>query len=380
MKDVESTDSGPTNAVVDLWSTLPEELSNPSFFVSTPESTLILNLFQEVVISSNLIQQEKLLSSPLVTKSPITLPSLLARVWLTASYPLQVRQFALNHFRTYLSSAPVSHDFQGFIPHLIAALSDSSDSIRAAAASAVNVLHNRYLNTSTKTTPIGLSDMYPEDEGSGGLKWLSTAEAKWFIAEMLVEKLPECEIDGNFVVRLVGGLLNGAGKKGKKEQYVPEFLDWINCSNPTAVMVFLASHIVYSGLSYLQYSLLRILNDYTIETAAAMKLKAQSLEPLLIRCKETQYVSAMLSQERGIDGTEFKKMLVQTVGPGSSAAQITLLLDLVRSQGPLSSFACQHLAIVFTSTNQPTQLQIAKLLLNQLETASSVPPFISSAY
>lgn len=142
-------------------------------------------------------------------------------------------------------------------------------------------------------------------------------------------------------------------------------------------MVFLASHVVCSESSYLQYSLLRILNDYTVEKSAAVKLKAQSLEPLLIRCKDTQYVSAMLNQEKGIDATEFKRMLVQVVGPGSSAAQITLLLDLVRSHGPLSSFACQQLVIVFPSASHATQLQIAKLLLNQVETAPSVPPHYS---
>jgi U3 small nucleolar RNA-associated protein 10 len=221
MAEVEAIESEATNPTLDLWSTLPDELSNPSFFVSTPESTAVLNLFQEVVISGNSIQQEKLLSSPLLTKSPITLPSIFARVWTTLSYPLRVRQLALTHFSTFLSSPPFSHDFQGFIPHLIVALSDSSDSIRAAAASSVRVLYNRYLNASTKSTPVGLSDMYPEEEGSGGLKWLSTAEAKWLVSETLVERLPECEIDGNIIVRLIGGLLNGAGKKGKKEQYVP---------------------------------------------------------------------------------------------------------------------------------------------------------------
>lgn len=63
--------------------------------------------------------------------------------------------------------------------------------------------------------------MYPSEENSDALKWLSTAEAKWFVSETLVERLPECVIDGNSVVILIGGLLNGAGKKGKKEQYVP---------------------------------------------------------------------------------------------------------------------------------------------------------------
>lgn len=132
-------------------------------------------------------------------------------------------------------------------------------------------------------------------------------------------------------------------------------------------MVFLASHVVCSGYTSLQYSLLRILNDYAIENSVALKLKAQSLEQLLLQCKDAQYVSSLLSQEKRIDANEFKRLVVQIVGPASSAAQIPLLLDLVRSHGPLSSFACQQLVVVFPSTGQSTQLQIAKLLLSQLE-------------
>src|SRR5579859_2498065 len=105
---------------------------------------------------------------------------------------------------------------------------------------------------------------------------------------------------------------------------------FINGRNPTAVMVFLASHVVCSGYTSLQYSLLRILNDYTIENPPALKLKAQSLEQLLIQCKDAQYVSSLLSQEKRINVNEFKRLLVQIVGPASSAAQITLLLDLIR--------------------------------------------------
>lgn len=149
-------------------------------------------------------------------------------------------------------------------------------------------------------------------------------------------------------------------------------LELTDDSNPTAVIVFLASHVVCSGYLSLQYSLLRILNDDTIENSAALKLKAQSLEQLLILCKDAQYVSTLLSQEKQIDANEFKRLVVQIVGPASSAAQIALLLDLVRAHGPLSSFACQQLAVVFSTTGQSTKLQIAKLLLNQLENGPSV--------
>jgi len=137
-------------------------------------------------------------------------------------------------------------------------------------------------------------------------------------------------------------------------------------------MVFLASHVVCSGMSSLQYSLLRILNDSLIERTQAVKLKAQSLEPLLERCKNADFVTALLNQEPKMDATDFKILLVCIISPGSSVSEINLLLDLVRLQGPLSISACQQLSTVFPTVGHATQLQIARLLMNQLEIAPPV--------
>jgi hypothetical protein len=137
-------------------------------------------------------------------------------------------------------------------------------------------------------------------------------------------------------------------------------------------LVFLASHVICSGSSSLQYCLLRILNSTSIEALPAVKLKAQSLEALLERCKDSAFVTSLLNQEKQIDSATFKKLLVEIVGPGSSASQISVLFDLVRSHGPLSESACQQLSIVFPTSGQTTQLQIARLLMNQLEIGPSV--------
>jgi hypothetical protein len=141
-------------------------------------------------------------------------------------------------------------------------------------------------------------------------------------------------------------------------------------------MVFLASHIVCARLSSLQYFLLRILNDPSIESAQAVKLKARSLEPLLERCKDSTFVTALLHQEKQIDPIDFRKLLVEIVGPGSNIGEISLLLDLVGMHGPLSGVGCQQLSTVFPFAGQTMQLQIAKLLMNLLE---SGPTSLSKA-
>ena len=62
-------------------------------------------------------------------------------------------------------------------------------------------------------------ELYPEDPvTTTALKWLSLPEAKWLV-NSIVSKLPECRLDCNYIVRLLGGVLNSAGKKEKKQQY-----------------------------------------------------------------------------------------------------------------------------------------------------------------
>jgi hypothetical protein len=220
MMEIEYTEAQDADlAEADLWSLLPEELSNPSFFLDTPEHSLMVQYFVDMAQSENHQNLVKLLSSPVLQKSPLSVPSLLARVFITVSYSIRVRATALNRFTAFLNVVDSTLDYQGFIPHLIATLSDTSKDIRDAAANAVTALHNSYSGTATRNTVLGLTDLYPE-EGFGALKWLLAHEAKWLVESILMPKLAECQLDGSFVVRLLATFLNGAGKKGKKEQYL----------------------------------------------------------------------------------------------------------------------------------------------------------------
>jgi hypothetical protein len=370
MMDIEYTNGQDPKKIIlaDSWTSLPEELSNPSFFAYHPEQEAILDYFVNSVKAASTSQLDKLLASTLLNKSPVSLPSFLARAWTTVSYPTRVRVTALNRF-TQLSATSNSYDFQGFIPHLVVALSDNSKEIRSAAATVITTLDTHYRSSdSSQTTVIGLTDLYVEDT----LKWLSPSTAKWLVEDILSSKLEECSLDCNYVVRLLGAMLNGAGKKGKKEQYFLYLGS--NNRNPTAVMVCLASHVVCSATSAVQFFLLRILNDSCIEATQAIKLKAQSLQAFLERCQDLEFVSSLLNKEPQIPVAEFENQIVQIVGPGSGTAQIAILLDFVRSAGPLATAACQQLAVVFSTTGQNTQLQIVKSLFDQLENGPAVCP------
>jgi hypothetical protein len=219
MMEIDYTDpQGENSITLDRWSSLPEELSNPSFFASSPEQLFILDLFVNAAKIGNTNDLDKLLASSLLSKSPISLPSLFARIWMTVSYSASVRSTALNRFAQHLHDMGSNLDFQGFIPHIIAALSDYSKDIREAAANSLTAVHQIY-SSNTKHSVIGLMQLYLKDAAtSSALKWLSLPEAKWLVSG-IVSKLAECKLDCNYIVRLLGSILDGAGKKGKKEQY-----------------------------------------------------------------------------------------------------------------------------------------------------------------
>lgn len=213
MNGVEYVTTKSAELTINRPSSLPKELPHPSFFAISSDHTIFLDLFVDTSISGNV---DKVFSLSTLSESAVTLPSLLARVWIFTSYPILARTSALRKF-TQLITQDCSVDFQGFIPHLIAALSDVSNDVRGAAADAFSALNETY--SANKTSVLGLEDLYPENNNSAGsLKWLSTTEAKWLIGIVLT-KLAECRLDSHYVLRLLTEILNRAGKKGKKEQY-----------------------------------------------------------------------------------------------------------------------------------------------------------------
>jgi hypothetical protein len=345
---------------VDPWSLLPAELSNPSFFASPTEYQILSDIYSTAITTSNAGNIQKFLSLPLLQTNPLSLPTFLARTWITPSVPVPVRTSALTHFTNPLSPT-TTHDLQGFLPHVLVALLSPHKPIRETAGTLLGKLQSMYTST-TKHSIVGLMEMYAEDVASlNTLKWLSIPEVKWLLA-LLLAKLSECKLDPEYTRRLLGQVLNEAGKKGKRDQ------------NPTSLMVFLASHVACSGLPALQDPLLRLLISTGVESPGAVKLRAQSLETFLEQCKDSEFVIELLGRERGLDGAAFAGLLVQIVGPGAGASQIGILMDLVRGKGPLAVDACRQLAVVFPATGQATQLSIARTLISQDDAGTPVLP------
>ena len=203
---------------VDPWSLLPKELTNPSLLASPAEYSIISELYSVAVTTSNPANIEQLFSLPLLLNSPLSLPTFLARTWITVSHPAPIRTAALTHFADVISP-DTTHDLQGFFPHILVALSAPEKPIREAACKVLTQLHQVY-SSGTKHSIVGLMEMYAEDVASlNTLKWLSIPEVKWFLAHVLLPKLAECKLDAAYIHKVVGEILNQAGKKGKKEQY-----------------------------------------------------------------------------------------------------------------------------------------------------------------
>jgi hypothetical protein len=376
MMEIEYTNGHDANGIttVDPWPLLPEALSHPSFFTYHSKQDPVLGIFVDAATTENTSKLNRLLSSEFLIKNRVSLPSLFARVWTTSSFPAGARATALNRFTLLLAAADSSYDYQGFLPHLIVALCDTSKEVRASASYVISALDNSYrTTTASRTIVIGITDLYVEEEK--GLKWLPPSTVHWLVCDILAPKLEECRLDCNYVVNLLASILDAAGKRGKKKLYDPTFRS--DNRNPTALMVCLASHVVCSLSNAVQFTLLRILNDPFIEAVPAVKLKAQSLQPLLERFVDIEFATSFF-KDKQIDTREFMKLLVDSIGPGSSTVQVTVLLDLVRASSVIAVPACQQLSVVFPTTGQNTQLQIAKLLFSQLETAPIIAKVASA--
>jgi len=217
MMDVESDNQMTAPEDTDIFSILPAKLPSSSFFINNSEDQkAIINYFVRKAKIDETEQLDKLLTSP-VLSSTISIPTLLSRIWISKFHPEKARLSALQRFTSHLTK-DLSLDFQGFIPHLLVALSDPSKSIREQAAKAITVLHQTSSQIPSRSTVVGLNDLYLES-GEATLKWLSKSERKWFLESVLVPKLEECRLDSNYIVRLMAEMINGAGKKSKKESY-----------------------------------------------------------------------------------------------------------------------------------------------------------------
>jgi hypothetical protein len=218
MADVEYENQITAPEETDIFSTLPDKLASPSFFVgNTEDQKRIINYFSDKAKIDETEQIDNLLASSLLS-SRISIPALLGKIWITKSFPEKTRITALQRFTTHLTTSAPSLDFQGFIPHLLAALSDSAKPIREQGAKGIAVLHQRAEKLPSRSTVVGLNDLYVESDDAT-LKWLSASERKWFLDSMLTPKLEECRLDSDYIVRLMGEVLNAAGKKTKKDSY-----------------------------------------------------------------------------------------------------------------------------------------------------------------
>src|SRR5579862_126224 len=199
MAEVEYTNGRTTDKDADLSSHLPSTLPSPSFFVyDSPDHTTVVDYFVRMTKVGDTNAIDDLLASPFLTESSVSLPSLLARVWISPSHPVHARLAALQQYITLMQNQVASQDFQGFIPHLIAVLADSNKDVRAAGANAILAYEASLSKLSSKAIVVGLDDMYTEDVAMGGLKWLALPERKWLVESVITPKLEECRLDGKY--------------------------------------------------------------------------------------------------------------------------------------------------------------------------------------
>ncbi|PLB41036.1 snoRNA-binding rRNA-processing protein UTP10 [Aspergillus candidus] len=251
------------------------------------------------------------------TKSPQYL-SFFTRVF-SGPFPTGIRASALSVVSTALSTS-TAVDYQGLLPFLLVALTDSSERIRREATGALLAVGELYakIKGDGKDDIWARDSLYGQGKSTKGVQWLSNRDAQKLFERALIPGLEEYVLDAAHIGQVLEATLRGTtADSGASELKKPLRLSVFN---------FLCSHIVHMPLFAPKLALLKLVNR--IDKAGGTT-RTKELEPLLKVWKEMseQQVQEVCDKER-VPVSEMENQIVSTVTPKEKDA-IAILLSTV---------------------------------------------------
>lgn len=246
-------------------------------------------------IQSNSPALDEFFALDLFQHGNISRVTLLIRVW-TGRYPMTARLAALKCYRERFLQSMLLFDTQAIIPHLLIAMSDESNSIRTLALEIVAALESALSSLSKQADVWAMDELYGTTN-SVKLVWISSKETKRFLAEVVLPKRSEIEMDGEFAAISLRQILP-INVRGKELAYRNSLID------------FFSSHAVQSPVINIKKRLLDIFR----KADADMFASRGRLVPLLT------WWSNEANTEESHDGAdecsnlEFEKGIVDLIG------------------------------------------------------------------
>ncbi|OLL27008.1 U3 small nucleolar RNA-associated protein 10 [Neolecta irregularis DAH-3] len=293
---------------------------------------------------------ETLMKSSFFPKDELSLITFFGYVWSITTHVNRSRVMALNLVEDVVSSSEYT-DFQILIPYLLIVLGDRSLKIRTAAVSAFQEVIKMY--DKVQTSPIGHIVGYGDN--SKNIKWLPWSVAKYFANEVIAPHLEEYLLDEEKIMKIIGHLLSGIGRKGAGK-------------TKTEILSFLASTAIVTPILCVQVGLTNQIN--TVDAA----LKTELLFPLL-KSATSNSISEFFNKcvKEGINVFSAKRSFVAIIAPGENGDGLAYLKELLSSEdAELASLACERTCALWSSMKRDSQVTFASALL-KIVVAGSAP-------
>ena len=330
---------------------------NDSSFLHTPFSASFKKValaFVRVVVENHDInaflalsdlQQDKANASPLFL-------SFLIRIW-SGTYPVSVRQAALQSAKTCLRRWGSKCDFQLLIPYLVYALSDVSLPIRRAAAECIIELTETMAGTPILPTILwGTSELYKADS----ISELPPQRTLKFLSTVLLPIVEECTMDHKYATSNIKNLLVGSSHG------TPD----INSTERASFVAFFASNAVVTPLLRVR---LHLLSFFDVPGKQVASVRVSLLLPVVREwCSLPQQNAAERCENEELDIEEVDRAFVSILFPRESES-IMLLKDIIcgstnKDRQALREAAFDRLRGFWPSVKSEFRVELATSLLD----------------
>lgn len=258
--------------------------------------------------------------------------SALAAIW-TSSKSAIARSGAIT-VATETVSKNHGMDYQVLIPYIMAALGDSSQSVRQAAAKLVLAMSQVGEKGAASLKTWSKDSIYGKK--TGNLHQLSAQDAGKFLSAVVCPVLEDCILDPTFLTRNVTEKLNDSDLKSALRSSV--------CS-------FIASHAVLTNIVEVRLGLLSLFARFGKVASHARK---ESIVPYL----------QDLSREVKADKTE-EQAAIRCLSHRTGEEIETLQEIAQRSRSGLAQLAFTRLRELFSNIKAQSQISVAEFLLEQ---------------
>ncbi|KAF2650637.1 U3 small nucleolar RNA-associated protein 10 [Lophiostoma macrostomum CBS 122681] len=197
--------------------------------------------------------------------------SFLARAW-CGNTSTSAKVTAIHSSNRVMNEIPSGVDLQHLIPYLVCALSDSSATVRRAAATCVSTISKQAAPSSKdgRHHIWGSSNLY--GDRSGDLASLSKGQTASILASVVVPVLEECVMDSSVITTSIRNVLEGAHSSKNQSGHS------LKAPVRSSFALFLGSHVAATPLLGVR---LRLLPLFKFKGKASSGVRTHSILPTI---------------------------------------------------------------------------------------------------